>query len=150
MGGLTTMREVDELDLEIIRILEEDGRASFTRIAEKLKSKESTVRKRVIALQKRGVIKKFSVVIDPAKIGLNTMAIVGMDVDPPMLLEAAQKLCEVPEIRCVATSSGDHMIMTEMWTTDGRTLAKLLSKKIGAIEGVQKVCPAIILEKLKG
>jgi len=42
------------------------------------------------------------------------------------------------------------MIMTEMWTTDGRTLAKLLSKKIGAIEGVQKVCPAIILEKLKG
>ena len=144
------MRDVDKFDLEIIRILEDDGRASFTSIADKLNSKESTVRKRVLALQERGVIRKFSVVIDASKIGLSTMAIVGMDVDPPMLLEAAQKICEVPEIRFVATSTGDHMIMTEIWTKDGRTLAELLSKKIGAIEGVRKVCPAIILEKLKG
>ena len=150
MGGLKGMRDVDKFDLEIIRILEDDGRASFTSIADKLNSKESTVRKRVLGLQERGVIRKFSVAIDPSKIGLSTMAIVGMDVDPPMLLEAAQKICEVPEIRFVATSTGDHMIMTEIWTKDGRTLAELLSRKIGAIEGVRKVCPAIILEKLKG
>ena len=144
------LRDVDDLDLEILRVLDEDGRASFTSIADKLNSKESTVRKRVLALQERGVIRKFSVVIDASKIGLSTMAIVGMDVDPPMLLEAAQKICDIPEIRFVATSSGDHMIMTEIWTTDGRTLAELLSKKVGAVEGVRKVCPAIILEKLKG
>lgn len=144
------MLKVDELDLKILEMLDEDGRAAFTSIAKRLKSKESTIRKRVLALREKGVIKKFSVVIDPAKIGLNTMAIVGMDVEPPMLLEAAQKLCEIPEIRFVATSSGDHMIMTEIWTRDGRALAELWSKRIGAIEGVRKICPAIILEKLKG
>ena len=144
------MLKVDELDLKILKMLDEDGRAAFTSIAKRLKSKESTIRKRVLALREKGVIKKFSVVIDPAKIGLNTMAIVGMDVEPPMLLEAAQKLCEIPEIRFVATSSGDHMIMTEIWTRDGRALAELLSKRIGAIEGVRKICPALILEKLKG
>lgn len=147
---LIHMLKVDELDLKILEMLDEDGRAAFTSIAKRLKSKESTIRKRVLALREKGVIKKFSVVIDPAKIGLNTMAIVGMDVEPPMLLEAAQKLCEIPEIRFVATSSGDHMIMTEIWTRDGRALAELLSKRIGAIEGVRKICPAIILEKLKG
>lgn len=150
MGVLIHMLKVDELDLKILEMLDEDGRAAFTSIAKRLKSKESTIRKRVLALREKGVIKKFSVVIDPAKIGLNTMAIVGMDVEPPMLLEAAQKLCEIPEIRFVATSSGDHMIMTEIWTRDGRALAELLSKRIGAIEGVRKICPAIILEKLKG
>jgi Lrp/AsnC family transcriptional regulator for asnA, asnC and gidA len=41
------------------------------------------------------------------------------------------------------------MIMTEIWTRDGRELTKLISKKIGNIEGVKKICPAIILEKLK-
>lgn len=147
---LIHMLKVDELDLKILEMLDEDGRAAFTSIAKRLKSKESTIRKRVLALREKGVIKKFSVVIDPAKIGLNTMAIVGMDVEPPMLLEAAQKLCEIPEIRFVATSSGDHMIMTEIWTRDGRALAELLSKRIGAVEGVRKICPAIILEKLKG
>jgi len=143
------MVEVDELDLKIIRMLQEDGRLSFTDIAGKLKLSESTIRKRVQALQKKGVIKKFTIEIDPAKIGINTVAIVGVDVDPTELLEAAQRLCEIKEIRSVATSTGDHMIMTETWTKDGRELTKLISEKIGKIEGVKKICPAIILEKLK-
>ncbi|MCK4223405.1 Lrp/AsnC ligand binding domain-containing protein, partial [Candidatus Bathyarchaeota archaeon] len=109
----------------------------------------STIRKRVQALQKRGVIKKFTVEIDPYTIGIRTVAIVGVDVDPAKLLEASQELCEIKEIRSVATSTGDHMIMTEIWTRDGRELTKLLSKSIGKIEGVKKICPAIILEKLK-
>jgi len=142
--------EIDELDLKILKLLEEDGRLTFMEIAKKLRLSESTIRKRVQALKENGVIKRFTVEIDPAKIGLNPVAIVGIDVDPPKLLEVAQKLCEFKEIRCVATSTGDHMIMTEMWTRDGRELTKLISEKIGPIEGVKKICPAIILERLKG
>ena len=143
------MLEVDDLDLKILKLLQEDGRASFTAIAEKLKLSESTIRKRVQALQKRDIIKRFTAEIDPYKIGIRTVAIVGVDVDPTKLLEAAQKLCEIKEIRSVATSTGDHMIMTEIWTKDGRELTRLISEKIGEIDGVKKICPAIILEKLK-
>ncbi|MCK4435411.1 Lrp/AsnC family transcriptional regulator [Candidatus Bathyarchaeota archaeon] len=143
------MVEVDVLDLKILALLQEDGRASFTEMAGKLGLSESTIRKRVQALQKRGVIKKFTVEIDPYKIGIRTVAIVGVDVDPAKLLEASQELCEIKEVRSVATSTGDHMIMTEIWTRDGRELTKLISKSIGKIEGVKKICPAIILEKLK-
>jgi len=142
--------EIDELDLKILKLLEEDGRLTFMEIAKKLGLSESTIRKRVQALKENGVIKRFTVEIDPTKIGLNTVAIVGIDVDPPKLLEVAQKLCEFKEIRCVATSTGDHMIMTEIWAKDGRELTRLISEKIGPIEGVKKICPAIILERLKG
>ncbi|MBS7621076.1 Lrp/AsnC family transcriptional regulator [Candidatus Bathyarchaeota archaeon] len=141
---------MDELDLKILKLLEEDGRLAFMEIAKKLRLSESTIRKKVQALKEKGVIKRFTVEIDPAKIGLNTVAIVGIDVDPPKLLEVAQKLCEFKEIRCVATSTGDHMIMTEIWTRNGRELTRLISEKIGPIEGIKKICPAIILEKLKG
>ncbi|MEM2912367.1 MAG: Lrp/AsnC family transcriptional regulator [Candidatus Bathyarchaeia archaeon] len=144
------MVEVDETDLKILKMLEEDGRRSFTEIGEKLRLSESAIRKRVEALQKKGVIKKFTVEIAPSTIGINTVAIVGVDVDPTKLLEIAQKLCELKEVRSVATSTGDHMIMTEIWTKDGRELTKIISEKIGKIEGVKKICPAIILEKLKG
>ncbi|MCK4434290.1 Lrp/AsnC family transcriptional regulator [Candidatus Bathyarchaeota archaeon] len=142
--------EVDETNLKILRMLQEDGRIPFTEIAEKLKLSESTVRKRVQALQNKEVIKKFTVEIDPSRIGIRTVAIIGVDVDSTALLEAAQKLCEIKEVRSVATSTGDHMIMTEIWTKDGRELRKLISEKIGKIDGVKKICPAIILEKLKG
>ncbi len=143
------MLEVDALDFKILKMLQEDGRRSFTEIAEKLKLSESTIRKRVQALQKKEVIKKFTIEVDPFKMGIRTVAIVGVDVDPTKLLEAAQKLCELKEVRSVATSAGDHMVMTEIWTRDGRELTKLISEKIGRIDGVKKICPAIILEKLK-
>jgi Lrp/AsnC family transcriptional regulator for asnA, asnC and gidA len=139
----------DEMDMRILRILEGDARKSFTEIAGKLKVSEATVRKRVSALQKKGVIKKFTVKVDPSKLGINTVAIVGMEVDPAKLLEVAQKLCDFAELKCVATSTGDHMIMTEIWTRNGRELTKLISERIGTIEGIKRICPAIILEKLK-
>ena len=49
--------------------------------------------------------------------GWNTVAIVGIDVEPLELIEATHKIAEIQETRYVATSTGDHMIMTEIWTT---------------------------------
>ncbi len=139
----------DKVDLAILKFLQEDASIPFTEIARRLKISESTVRKRVEKLRREGIIKRFTVLVEPSKIGLNTVAIVGVDVDPQKLLEVAQKLCEIPETRYVATSTGDHMIMTEIWTKDGRELTRIISEKIGTIEGVKKICPAIVLEKLK-
>ncbi|MEM2897135.1 MAG: Lrp/AsnC family transcriptional regulator [Candidatus Bathyarchaeia archaeon] len=143
------MKDFDEIDLKILELLEFDSSLPYTEIARRLKMKESTLRKRIVSLKKSGVIKKFSIAVDPSKIGIKTVAIVGIDVEPPKLLEVAQRLSELKETRFVATSTGDHMIMTEVWAKDGKDLAKLISEKIGVIEGVKKICPAIILEKIK-
>lgn len=143
------MNMVDEKDLKILEILSKDSRTPFTEIARVLKVSESTIRKRVKALEDEGVIEKYSISINPSKIGLCITAIVGLDVEPSMFLDAARKVTEIEEMRYVATSTGDHMIMTEIWTRDGKELTKIISEKIGKIEGVKKICPAIILEKLK-
>jgi Lrp/AsnC family transcriptional regulator for asnA, asnC and gidA len=143
------MSNLDEIDTKILELLEEDARRSFTEMAEKLKISESSIRKRVSALQKEGVIKKFTIKVDHAKLGLNTAAIVGIDVDSDKMLEIAQELCDFKDVKCVATSSGDHMIMLEVWAKNGKELNNLISEKIGKIDGVRQICPALILEKLK-
>ena len=143
------MSTLDEIDTRILEMLEEDSRRPFTEIAEKIRVSESTVRKRVAALQKRGVIKKFTIRLDHTKLGLNTVAILGVNVDSAKMLEIAHKLCDFKEIKCVATSSGDHMIMLEVWTKSGQDLNRLISERIRRIEGVREICPALILEKLK-
>jgi Lrp/AsnC family transcriptional regulator for asnA, asnC and gidA len=140
---------LDDIDARIIEILEEDGRSSFTDIAEELKVSESAIRKRVSTLLSTGVIKRFTVKLDHAKLGFNTAAIVGIDVESDKMLEIAQRLCDLREVKCVATSSGEHMIMLEVWVKNGKELNRLISERIGKIEGVKKVCPALILEKLK-
>jgi Lrp/AsnC family transcriptional regulator for asnA, asnC and gidA len=140
---------LDEKDARILEMLEEDGRRPFTEIADRLHVSESSVRKRVLTLQREGVIKRFTVKVDAAKSGFSTVAIVGVDADPTRLLQVAQQLCNFKEIKCVATSTGDHMVMLEIWARSGRELTKLISERIGTIEGVKRICPALILEKLK-
>jgi Lrp/AsnC family transcriptional regulator for asnA, asnC and gidA len=140
---------LDQKDIKIIEILSKDSRTPFTEIARRLGVSESTIRKRVEALENRGVIKKYSIVVDPAKMGYKTVALVGLDVQPDKFLEAAEELSKLEEVKLVATSTGDHMIMTEIWTKDGRELGLLISKKLGKIPGIHRICPAIILEKIK-
>ena len=140
---------MDEKNKKIIEILQQDARTPYTEIAKRLKISESTVRKRISAMEKAGIIKKYSAIVDPAKMGYKTVTILGLDVEPSKFLEAAQKMATFPEAKYVATSTGDHMIMAEIWTKDGKELTDLITKRIGKIEGIKKICPAIILEKLK-
>ncbi|NJE47873.1 AsnC family transcriptional regulator, partial [Thermococcus sp. GR7] len=55
--------ELDTLDRSILRILQEDGRASYSEIARRIGVPESTVRLRVKKLVERGVIRKFAALI---------------------------------------------------------------------------------------
>jgi len=140
---------MDEKDMKIIELLQENSRISYTEIAKVLGVTETTVRKRIADLEKRGVIKKYTIEVEPSKLGYKTVTILGLDVEPKYLLEAAKKLAELEESRWVATSTGDHMIMAEIWTRDGEELFNLITNKISKIKGVKDLCPAIIMERVK-
>ncbi|RZN15092.1 MAG: Lrp/AsnC family transcriptional regulator [Methanosarcinales archaeon] len=140
---------VDERDIKIIDILEENARTPHTKIAARLGVAESTIRKRIKALEKAGVIERYTIVVNPAKLGYNSISIVGLDVESTHFLDVAIRMTEFPEVKFVATSTGDHTIMTEIWLKDGRALGEFITEKIGKLEGVHRVCPAVIMEKLK-
>ena len=140
---------MDSKDMKILNILMKDGRKPYTEIAKELGTSESSIRKRVRKMEDEGIIKGYKVEVEPSKIGYSVVALTGFDTNPEDFLTVANKLCEFDEVKKVWTSTGDHMIMTEIWARDGRELSEILFNKIGKIEGIKKVCPAIILEQLK-
>lgn len=140
---------LDEKDRTIIQILEKNARTPFTELARTLGVSEAAVRKRVENLQKKGIIEKYTIKVDPSKMGYETVTILGLDVEAQHFLEATRRLAKIDEIRWLATSTGDHMIMAEIWARDGNELSKIITEKIGKIPGVKKVCPAIILKRIK-
>src|SRR5436309_14844812 len=77
---------------------------------------ESTVRKRVIALKKRGL--RFTIIVDTSKLGFKTDASLGVDVDPSKLLEVGKKLAELPGLRMVYTASGESDFQVVVWASD--------------------------------
>lgn len=140
---------LDDRDLQIINMLEKNARIAFTAIAKALSVSESTVRKRVGELEKEGIIKGYCVVLDPKKLGFNTVALVGLDTAPDKFLEVAKNIAEFDEIKSLSTSTGDHMIMAEIWIKDNSTLTDFIENKISKMDGVTRVCPAIISHTLK-
>ena len=140
---------IDDTDKEILSVLGDNARTSFLDIARQLSVSESTIRKRVGNLEDRGVIKKYSVVVEPSKIGYGSVAIVGIDVAPENCLDVSKKLTKFDNIKFVATTTGDHMIMTEIWMDKASELRDFISDKIEKIDGVTRTCPAIINERLK-
>ncbi|MFW6196525.1 MAG: Lrp/AsnC family transcriptional regulator, partial [Thermoplasmatota archaeon] len=123
------------------------ARKHFTDIAEEIGVSEATVRNRIKCLERNDVIKKYTVDINPKEIGFNMVAIIGLNVTPENLLSSVNELRDIEEVKWAAKSTGDHMIMAEVWAEDGEGLSRVISKKIGNIEGIKDVRPAILLEK---
>ncbi len=140
---------MDKLDISIIESLSKNSRTPFMQIARKLKVSESTIRKRVSNLENKGIIKKYSLVVDTNRLGFESIALIGVDAAPERYLDVAKKLTELKEVRYVASSTGDHMFMLEVWTKNGDDL-RALSDKIKGLDGVTRICPAIIKDTLKG
>lgn len=58
------LSSIDDIDIEILRILNEDGRETFNKIASVLKKSPVTIKKHVEKLEKRGIIKGYGAQID--------------------------------------------------------------------------------------
>ncbi len=143
------MPKIDSKDRKIIDILLDNSRTPFTEIAQELEMSEGTVRKRVSRLEKEGVIRGYTVDIDPSKLGYRSVTLLGLDTEPEAFLEAITSLRKLDEVRWVAKSTGDHMIMSEIWTVDDEELVRLIEEEVCTVPGVKRVCPAIILKKVK-
>ncbi|MCD6512572.1 MAG: Lrp/AsnC family transcriptional regulator [Thermoplasmata archaeon] len=140
---------MDEKDRKILEILMENARTPYTKIAEKIGLSEGAVRKRISSLESQGIIKKYVAIVDPRKIGYESISIIGFDAESNDLLRIANEVAKFEETKNVYISTGDHMIMTEVWCRNGRELSEFIANKIGKIKGIKRICPAIILEKIK-
>ncbi len=144
---------LDKTDKQILEILFTNSREKFVAIAKAVNKTEATVRKRIENLRASGVIKYFTTEVNPAKIGYNVVAIVGVDVDPQNYLTATEKILRLESDNCrlisVYSTSGAHMIMFEIWTPDSLALNHFIENKIKPIKGITRVSPAILLERHK-
>ncbi len=135
-------------NLSLIKILLENARTPYIKIAEKLGVSEAAIRKRIKKLEKEKIILKYTVDIDPKKLGYNIDSLIGIDTEPEYYISTLEKLKNMDEVINLYSSSGDHMMLLRCWFKDSNELSSFI-KKIEKIEGVTRICPAIILEKIK-
>ncbi len=95
-----------------------------------------------------GVIRKYTVIVDPKKLGYKVVSITGIDVEPEYMFNIINRLKEKDYIVYLAITSGDHAIITIIWARDSDEMARI-HEEISSMPGVKRVCPAILLDIIK-
>ena len=135
-------------DFELIKLLMENSRIPYVKLGELLGVSETAIRKRVKRLEEEGVIRRYTIEVDPKKLGFKVNALIGLDTVPERLIAVIEELKAMEDVLSLYSASGDHMLLLECWFKDSEELARFV-KRLESIRGVTRVCPAIILEKLK-
>jgi Lrp/AsnC family transcriptional regulator for asnA, asnC and gidA len=85
---------------------------------------------------KEGIIKKFDTLVDPFKVGYESIAILGLSVDPMKLEEIANKLANYDEILLVTSSTGDHNLLVKIIAKDEKNLWRFINEEIKKLDGI--------------
>lgn len=139
---------LDEFDREIIRLLQRDGRMPFLTIANQLGLAEGTVRRRVAKLLDEGLLRIVGIA-NPFKIGMQTVAIVGLKVDRGRIEQIAKELSALSEVRYVALSTGNYDLVIEVVVSSNDELLTFLVETLAEIEGINNTGTSIVLKVAK-
>ena len=128
--------ELDEIDKAIIRELQVDGRAAYSRLAPLVGLSEAAVRQRVNRLQSRGVIQIVAVTY-PVSLGFPVQAMLGVKISRAVDTKA-EKISQIDSVDYTVVTTGRFDVLAEVVCRDRGHLLEL-SDRIRDTEAVSDV-----------
>jgi len=138
-GGL------DPLDIEIIRALQRDGRTPYSTLAGQLGVAEGTIRKRVARLLADGYLRIVGVAA-PFKVGMDVVAIIGLNVARQRLTEALRRLQALDAVRYIAMTTGTFDLIIEVVLPSTQDLLRFLVTDLARVPGLNRTETSLVLE----
>jgi Lrp/AsnC family transcriptional regulator, leucine-responsive regulatory protein len=126
LGSLCGMEEIDR---QILRLLSQDGRMSFTDLGRATGLSTSAVHQRVRRLEQRGVIRGYTVVVQSEALDLPLTAFVSVTpLDPAQPDDVPEQLSSVPEVEACYSVAGDENYILKVRVATPSALEALLAR----------------------
>ena len=128
---------LDRRDLDILGVLQRDGRATSAEIGKHVGLSPSSVHQRVRKLEEAGVIRGYRATVDLEAIGLYVTALVSiMPLDPKQPDDLPARVLELPEVEDCFSVAGDENYVLKVRARTTEHLEDLL-RRIREKAGVQ-------------
>ncbi|MDH4221357.1 MAG: Lrp/AsnC family transcriptional regulator [Candidatus Bathyarchaeota archaeon] len=133
---------MDDTDREIIRILKNDGRATYSDIGKRVSLSEGAIRKRIKALVDSGVIRRFTIKVGLAE-GAEAIALLSINPSYPTS-DVSKLLRKFPNVETVYEITGQYDIAVII---SGLNIVEVNEcvEKIRRVDGVVNTNTMIIL-----
>ncbi len=144
------MSENDQIDIQIVELLMENGRMSAAEIARRIGGgiSERVVRYRIDRMINDKVV-QIRPIISPQAFGLTTRADVVLQVDSDAIMNVAKKAVEYDCVSYVACSIGETDVSIQVVAKDTADIYKFVTEIIGKLPGVRKTTTSIVPIVLK-
>jgi Lrp/AsnC family leucine-responsive transcriptional regulator len=120
--------DLDFIDLRILEILQQDGRASHSAIAEAVGLSQPSVHERVKKLEQRGVIKGYAAIVDAEALGLDVLAFISVRVGDYTPDDIAAAVAQIPEVVETHHIAGDECFIVKVRCRTNKDLQDILQR----------------------
>ncbi len=144
--------KVDKFDLAILKVLQENARASLQVISERVGLSSTPCWARIKRMESEGVIQGYTVRVDPASIGLAETVIVQVTLEShtdQTLYDFGKILEQIPEVMEAYLVSGDYDYYIRIAVRDTRDYERLLRERLYRIPGIRHSKSSFVLRTLK-
>jgi DNA-binding Lrp family transcriptional regulator len=135
------------VDRRIVEALRADGRMSVNELAARVNVSRATAYQRLSRLRETGVIRRFTVDVDPRKLGLPLAALVLVTVVQHAWREVGDRLRRLPGVEWLALSTGSFDYVLLVRAPDVDHLRDVILDGLQSIEGVQSAQTLLLLDE---
>ena len=150
------METLDKLDKAILRNLQQDGRATFDQIAERIGLSASAVLRRVKRLETAGVIDRYVAIIKPEAVGLGLTAYINVRLEkhsethkrnPMDVFRASVQTW--PEVVECAALTGEMDYLLRLVVADMAAYSRFIMDTLLKHPSVQDCKTSFVLDRVK-
>lgn len=146
---LCTMGSLDRVDLDLLKALADDHRATVVALADRLGLSRNTVQARMARLERSGVFQSFERAMSPAALGLPIEAMVSVIVRQADIPRITAEIAEIPEVIQAHGLSGQIDLMVRVAARDTQHLFDV-DARILSIEGVERTETSLVMGEVIG
>ena len=139
---------MDEIDSRIIRSLVQNSRITLSQMSKDIDVPDATISNRLKKLEK-DVIKQYTLIIDPDKLGLKVTAIIIIQSESEKHKNVEKELSQLEEVSEVYSISGEYDILIKVWAFSIEELNQIVNSKIRSVDGVEDLTEMIVMERVK-
>ncbi|MEP7110606.1 MAG: Lrp/AsnC family transcriptional regulator [Ferruginibacter sp.] len=141
---------LDKIDLNILRLMQENARISNADMARELNMAPSGVLERVKKLEQKNVILQYTTRLNPTPLQQKLLAFVFMKVGDGLgCSTTGQELAKIPEVQEVHQIAGEDCYMVKIRTADSASLMELMRNQFSKIPNILSTRTTIVLETVK-
>jgi DNA-binding Lrp family transcriptional regulator len=144
----STTKDVKDLDVKILTLLQQDSRLSFNKIAGKLGISVGTAFNHIKKLEKKGVLKEYTIVIDSIKMGYSITTLIMVQVEGGHLLDVEDEISKTSNVVAVYDITGDYDAAVIAKFKDREDLNAFI-KSLMATPYVKRTVTSVVLDVVK-